>query len=152
MTVTCRGGSRDRSCRGWTLVDFFSHKNEKNAHAKSAKMKQKFRKLAQNSQFSGKSNKKWKNSVFFCAPPAKYCNFCRFAPQAQENFRILSLNRRRKAIQNGGLGPDGGASAPLAPPLDPPLLFVQLYCDMNEICTHNSYFLYGLSYSVKAVN
>ena len=31
-------------------------------------------------------------------------------------------------------------------------LFVQIYCDMNEICTHNSYFLNALSYSVKAVN
>ena len=48
--------------------------------------------------------------------PAKYCIICRFALEAQKMYRVLSLNCRRKAIQNGGLGPDGGAGASLVPP------------------------------------
>ena len=48
-------------------------------------------------------------------------SFCEFAPEAQDNFSFLSLKYRQRAKQNGGRGTDGGASAPLAPPLDPPL-------------------------------
>ena len=43
--------------------------------------------------------------------------FCKFAPEAQENFAIFSLKYGHKAIQNGGRAADGGRG--LGPPSPP---------------------------------
>ena len=65
--------------------------------------------------------------------------FCKFAPEAQENLAIFSLKYGHRAIQNGGRGADGGgAGAPLAS-LDPPLRsWAPLASDTsNNWCKHS---------------
>ena len=108
---------------GLNFGRFFSHKTTKLCTNKAPK-KKKRNKLYTTSPkltiFWKSCQKNGEKIAHFLRAPCKILQFCKFAPEVQENFAIISLKYGQRAIQNGGCGPDGGV-APPAPSLDPPL-------------------------------
>ena len=99
---------------GWTLIDFFRIKTTKLCTHKTPKKRNKFYITSPKfTIFLKKWPKTGKNRAFFSRAPCKMLPFCKFAPEAQENFAIVSLKYDHKVIQNG----DRGAGSPLDPPL-----------------------------------
>ena len=74
---------------------------------KAPKTQQIFTKLAQNSGFLEKLPKTGNWSIFR-VPSSKILHFCKFVPEAQENFATFSLKYGLRAIQNGSRRAAGG--------------------------------------------
>ena len=94
---------------GLNFGRFVLHKNHKLYIHKTPKTEQI---LHTNPKIHDIFEKVTKNRKKFSRAPCKKLQFCKFGPEAQENFAIFGVKYAHRAIQNGGRGADGG----LAPP------------------------------------
>ena len=83
---------------GLNFGRFFRIETTKLCTHKTPKNGTNFTLLAQNSRFFGKVAKKREKIARFSRASCKMLQFCKFAPEAQENFAIFSLNYGHIAI------------------------------------------------------
>ena len=97
---------------GAELWSIFLHKNYKIVHTQYTKKLNKFYITSSKFTIFGKSCQNGEKIAHFSRAPCKMLQFCRFAPEAQENFPIFSLKYGHRAIQKSGRGAEGGGLAP----------------------------------------